>query len=129
MNTGSENPRTLRAYFPFFAVQEAFQLIGARRVAQFAQCFGFDLADALARNVKLFAHFFQRVVGVHINAKAHPQHFCFARGQAFQYAGGYFAQAGIHGRIGGGNVVYVFNEVAQMAVVVIANRCFHGNGH
>ena len=91
-------------------------------MAQFAQCFGFDLADALARNVKLFAYFFQRVVGVHINAKAHPQHFCFARGQAFQYAGGYFAQARIHRRFGRRNIVHVFDKVAQVAVVIVANR-------
>ena len=40
-------------------------------MAQFAQCFGFDLPDALAGNIKLATNFFQGVVGVHVNAEAH----------------------------------------------------------
>ena len=48
-------------------------------MAQFSERFGFDLADALARDVKLFADFFERVVGVHFDAKAHAQYFGFTR--------------------------------------------------
>ena len=38
-------------------VYEAAQVIGAGRVAQFAQGLGFDLADALTGYVELFADF------------------------------------------------------------------------
>ena len=41
-------------------LQEAFDLPLAGRVAHFAQRFGFDLADALARDAELAANFFQR---------------------------------------------------------------------
>ena len=98
----------------FFAVEEAFQTVAAGGVTQLAQGLGFDLADALAGNIELFAHFFQRVVGVHVDAETHTQHFGFARGEAFEHIFGDFAQAGIHGRFGGGNVVDVFDKVAQM---------------
>jgi hypothetical protein len=37
------------------------------------------LADALAGNVELFAHLFKRVIGIHIDAKAHAQDFRLAR--------------------------------------------------
>ena len=39
-------------------VDEAAQFVAAAWVLQFAQCFGFDLTNALARHIKLFAHFF-----------------------------------------------------------------------
>ena len=61
-------------------VEEAAQVIGAGGVAQFAQCLGFDLTNPLARHVKLLADLFQGVVGVHIDTKAHTQHFGFTRG-------------------------------------------------
>ena len=47
----------------FIAVHEAAQPLGSRWVAQLAKCFGFYLPDALACYVKLFANFFERVVG------------------------------------------------------------------
>ena len=46
----------------------------AARVSQLAQRLRFDLADALASHVELLADFFQRVVGVHVDAEAHAQH-------------------------------------------------------
>ena len=51
-------------------------------MAQFAQGFGFDLADTFAGYVKLFADFFERVVGIHVDTEAHTQDFGFARGLA-----------------------------------------------
>jgi len=70
----------LRADFPafiapallfFVVVEEAAQVFGAAGVAEFAQGFGFYLANAFTGDVKLFADFFQGVVGVHVDAKAH----------------------------------------------------------
>ena len=86
------------------------------------------MADALARHVKLLAHFFQRVVGGHFNAKAHAQHLGFARGEAIQDVFHHIAQARLHGRFHGRDVVGVLDEVAQVAVVIIANRGFHRDG-
>ena len=38
-------------------------------MAQFTQRLRFDLTDTFAGNVELFTHFFQRVVGVHIDSE------------------------------------------------------------
>src|SRR5450830_1990294 len=65
-------------------VSEATQLVRARRVLELTQCFGFDLPDALARHVELFADFFQRVVTGHLTADAHAQHLGFTRRQTVQ---------------------------------------------
>ena len=40
-------------------------------MAEFAKRLRFDLTDALARDVELLAHFFERVVRRHFNAEAH----------------------------------------------------------
>ncbi len=60
-------------------IQEAAQLTRARGVLQLAEGFGFDLADAFAGYAELLANFFQRVVGVHADTKAHAQDAFFAR--------------------------------------------------
>src|SRR5690606_40300566 len=54
-------------------VEEAPQLLRAARMAQLAQRLGLDLADALAGDVKLLAHLFQGVVGVHVDAEARSE--------------------------------------------------------
>ena len=56
-------------------------------MAQFTQRLRFDLTDTFAGNVKLFTHFFQRVVGVHIDTETHTQYFRFTGGQASQNGG------------------------------------------
>ena len=89
-------------------------------MAQFAQGFGFDLTDTFAGYVKLFADFFERVVGIHVDTKAHTQDFGFARGQAFEDFFGDFVQAGVHRGVCGGNVVGILDEVAQVRIVVVA---------
>src|SRR5690554_5067150 len=108
-------------------VNKAAQVIGAGRVAQFAQGLGFDLTDTLPGYVELFADFFQGVVGVHFNTETHAQYFRFASGQAGQHGAGCLAQAfsrgGIHRRQG----LDIFDEIAQMAVFIVANRGFHGD--
>lgn len=88
---------------------------------QLAECFCLDLTDAFARYVKLSADFFQRVVGVHIDAETHTQDFCLTRCQAFEDFFGYFVQAGVHCRIGKRNIVGIFDEVAQVRIVVVAD--------
>src|SRR3990167_4067691 len=50
------------------------ELVRTRRVLEFADGLGLDLADALAGDVELLADLFQRVVGRHLDAEAHAQH-------------------------------------------------------
>ncbi len=70
-----------RIRFALF-VQEAAQEIGAGRVAQFTQRFCLNLANTLTGYIELLAHFFQCVVGVHVDAKTHAQHLGFPGGEA-----------------------------------------------
>jgi hypothetical protein len=51
--------------------QEAAKLLAATRMTELAQRFRLDLTNAFTRHVELLAHFFQRVVGVHVDAEAH----------------------------------------------------------
>src|SRR5262245_12080220 len=55
---------------PLLALEEAAELLGARRMAELAQRLRLDLQDALAGDVELLADLFQRVVGVHFDAEA-----------------------------------------------------------
>ena len=89
---------------------------------ELAQRLGLDLADALAGDRELLADLFERVVGVHADAETHPQHPLLARSQRGEHAGGAGAKIGVDGRIDGLHGVLVLDEVAQMAVLVVADR-------
>ena len=51
-------------------LEEVFQFPAARGVTQLAQRLGFDLADALARDVEFPAHLFQRPAPAVVQAEA-----------------------------------------------------------
>src|SRR2546423_6242872 len=82
------------------ALEEASQLLGARRVAELAQRLRLDLADALARDVELLADFLERVVGVHLDAEAHAQHLRLARREGIEHVLGRFAKARVERGVG-----------------------------
>ena len=67
------------------------------------------------------------MVGGHLDAKTHAQHFGFAGCQAVQDVLDHVAQARLQRRVHGGGVGVVFDEVAQVAVVVVTDRRFHGD--
>ena len=62
-------------------IQETPQLPASARMFQLSQGLGLDLPDSFAGHAELLAYFFERVVGVHADAKAHAQHAFFARGK------------------------------------------------
>ena len=62
---------------PSIQVEEALQYLRPGRMPQFAQCFSFDLTDALSGDIELFADFLKGVIGVHVDAKPHPQNLGF----------------------------------------------------
>ncbi len=62
-------------------IEEAAHLAAAARVLELPQRLRLDLADALSGHAELLADFLERVVGVHADAEAHPQHTLLARGQ------------------------------------------------
>src|SRR4051812_38243026 len=63
---------------------ERAQMLGARRMTQLDEGLGLYLADAFARQLEMLADFFQRVLGLHVDAEAHPQNLRFALGKAVE---------------------------------------------
>src|SRR3954464_3242037 len=94
---------------------------------QLPQRLGFDLAYALARDVELLADFFQRVVGRHLDAEAHAQHLRLARRERIENFLRDVPQAGKGGRVGRRKRRLVLDEIAEMRVVVVADRRLHGD--
>ena len=74
-------------------VQEGTKMLGPARMTKFTQCFGFNLANPLARHVELFTHFFEGVVSIHIDTKTHSQNFGFSRRQTTKHLSGRFFQS------------------------------------
>src|SRR6185312_5914685 len=74
-------PVVNRLAVPFMVlpVCKRSQPAGARRVPQLAQGLAFNLANAFARDLKLLAHFFQRMLGAVLKAKTHPDDFLLTR--------------------------------------------------
>ena len=107
-------------------VQVVLQLAAAAGMAQFAQGLGLNLTDALAGDVELFAHLFQRAAAAIVQAEAQLQHFALALGQAVQHILHLLLEQLVAGGVGGSQRGMIFNEVAQVAVVLFANRAFPG---
>src|ERR1700733_8155541 len=103
-------------------VEKTSQLAASARVLELAQRFRLDLADALAGHGKLLADFLQRVVGVHAYSKAHTQNALLARRQRSQHARRRLPQVGLDRRIDRENCVLVLDEIAEVAVLLVANR-------
>ena len=60
-------------------------MLASRRVAQLAQCLGFDLTNTLTGNVELFTNLLKGVVGIHIDTETHAQYFGFTGCEAAEY--------------------------------------------
>src|SRR5271166_4957082 len=103
-------------------VEEAPELPRPARVLELAERLGLNLADALARHRELLADLFERVVGVHADAEAHAQNPLFARGERSQNTRRRLAQVRLDRRVDRQDRVLVLDEVAEMAVLLVANR-------
>ncbi len=88
---------------------------------QLAQRFRLDLADALACYRELLAHFLQRVIGVHADAEAHAQHAFLARRERGEHARRRLAEVRLDRRVDGQDRVLVLDEIAEMAVFLVAD--------
>src|SRR5215813_2265128 len=100
-------------------IQKAPQLPAPRRMLQLPQRLRLDLADALARHRELLADFFQRVVGVHADAKAHAQHALLARRERSKHTRRRLAQVRLDRRIDRQDRVLVLDEIAEVGVLLV----------
>src|SRR6266849_8546231 len=100
----------------------------ARRMTQFSQHLGFDLADAFASNREDLPHFFERMIGAVIQAKTHADDSFLARRERLQHGGHLFLQIEIDGRVRGRLHVFILDEVAKVRLVFFSDGRFEGKG-
>src|SRR5581483_10770142 len=115
--------RLLRLQF-----EETLELADARGMAHFSQRLGFDLADALARDLELPAHFLERARVAIAQAKAQLEHLALALGEAGEHVTEFVlqqAEARDLGRILSG---LILDKIAKAGVVAVAYRRLQGDG-
>jgi len=105
-------------------IEEASQLPRPRRMLQLPQRLRLDLPDPLAGYRELLAHFLQRVIGIHPDAKPHAQHALFAGRERGQHPGRGFAQVGLDGGVDWQDGVLVLDEIAEVGILLVADRGF-----
>ena len=83
-------------------------------VAQLAEGFRFDLANALAGAGKVLPHFFERVFASILQPETHFDNLLFARAKRLQYFGGLLAQIEVDDSFRWGDHSTVDQEVAEV---------------
>ena len=119
---------TFPALHLFNAFDEGFQLAAAAGVAELAESLGFDLPDALARDLEALADFFQRVLGAVFEAEAHLDDTLFARGEGAENLRGVLLEVDADDGLGGRDGLAIFNEVAEVRVFLFADGGFERDG-
>ena len=94
---------------------------------KFPQGLGFDLPDAFARHFEILSDFFQGMIGGLADPKPFSQDLFLARRKRFQRAVDLPLQVIANGRFQRRHGLLVFNEIAQMAVFFLTDRCFERN--
>src|SRR5574342_614837 len=122
-------PRALAVeLWALLVLHEALEPLGARGVAQLAQRLGLDLADALAGHLEVLPHLLQGVIGLLADAEAHAQHLLLARGERGQHLPRLLGQVHVDDGVGGADDGLVLDEVAQVAVLLLADGGLQGDG-
>ena len=91
-------------------------------MAQLAQRLGLDLADALARDVKFLADLLERMRLAVDQTEAHAKHLLLARCERGEDLLELLAQKRVGRLLRGLRGLVVLNEIAQMAVLFLADR-------
>src|SRR5580704_6824266 len=97
-------------------------------MAQLAQRFGFDLADAFAGYSERLADLFERVLAAVFEAEAHLDYFFFARGQRAQDLSSLVFEVHVDHGFGRRDYGAVFDEIAEMRIFLFADWRFEGDG-
>ena len=97
-------------------------------MTQLAEGLGFDLADALARDLEGLADLFESVLGAVFEAEAHLDDALFARGQGTQDLRGVLLEVDADDSVRRGYGHAVFDEVAEVRVFLFADGGLEGYG-
>ena len=101
--------------------QIIFELFAAARMTQFAQRLCLDLADALARDVKLLADFLERMRAAVLQTEPQRQHLRLALCERPEHLFDLLLEQHHGSRVRRCGCVVVGDEVAQMAVLFLAD--------
>src|SRR3546814_8871208 len=66
--------------------------------------------------------FLERVIGVHADPEAHPEHAFLARGEAGEHPRHGFLEIGLDRGVDRAHRVHVLDEIAQMRNLLVADR-------
>src|SRR5262249_56547245 len=106
---------------PGLVLYEAPQPLRPRWVPQLAQRLGFDLPDALAGDLEVLAHLLERVVRLLADAEPHAQDLLLAGRERGQDLPRLLGQVHVDHRVGGRGDRLVLDEVAEVAVLLLAD--------
>src|SRR5205085_11457774 len=103
-------------------LKETFELPNPGRMAHFAQGLRFDLANALASDLELTAHFLEGPA-VSINqSESLLQHLAFAVRESFQHILDFFLQQNDRSHVAGIFSAAILDEIAEVGLFALAYR-------
>src|SRR5215831_15778384 len=124
----SPSYRASRWLEPGSRLEEAPELLRPRRVPQLAERLRLDLTDALAGDREILADLLQRVLAAVGESEAQPEHLLLARRERVQHLVRLLPQREADHAFDGRADLLVLDEVAEVAVLLLADRRLEGNG-
>src|SRR5258708_16254610 len=91
-------------------------------MTELAQSLGFNLTDAFACDMELFAHFFQRAAAAIIQTKAQLENLALALGQTIEHILHLLLEQLMTGGIGRRKRSVILNEVTQVPLIFLPTR-------
>src|SRR6059036_68068 len=117
-----------RRHHTWSGLQEAPELLRTRRVPELAQRLGLYLPDPLAGDREVLPDFFQRVLATVGEAEPEPQHLLLERREGVEDLVRLLPEREADDRLDGRDDLLVLDEVAQVAVLLLADRRLQRDG-
>src|SRR5688500_18522749 len=105
-------------------LQVVLELLGAAGVAELAQGFRLDLADALAGDAELVADLFEGTLAAVVEAEAELEHAALAAREGVEHFLDLLLEHLVGGDLGRRGRGVVLDEVAEVAVLFLADGGF-----
>src|SRR5438874_12379460 len=105
-------------------LQEAPELLRARRMPKLAQRLGLDLSDALAGDREVLPDLLQRVLAAVRETEPEPQHLLLARSERVEDLVRLLPKRKPNDRLDRRDDLLVLDKIAQVAVFFLSDWCF-----
>src|SRR6266511_2072882 len=120
--------RCASVYHVPLALDEALQPLRPRGVPQLPQRLRLDLADALAGHLEVLTDLLERVVALLPDAEPHPEDLLLTGGQGGEHLPGLLREVHVDDRVRRRDERLVLDEVAEVAVLLLADRGLEADG-